>query len=98
ILRISIPVSGIIEAIETPVKPAMCELHAFFSISIFTGMRWTFIECHDNIAANYPLDVRYIFRSKQMFTAIYMRLKDHSFLIYLPVIRKRENLVTPAIS
>src|SRR4030095_6365138 len=88
---------GFIETLNAAVEPTMSKFHRILCISVFTGKRWTFIKCHNNVGAYCPLDIHYIFWRKQVLTSINMTLEHHYFRCNLPGTRERKDLVSTAI-
>ena len=55
-----------IEMIDAACQPAMCHLHAFFCIAVFTWIRCTLIKGHNDVSAYCALYIHHIFRCEKV--------------------------------
>ena len=63
---------GFYHALKATIQPTMGSVHRIFCILIIARIRGAFIESHDDIRTNNPLNINRFFWREQVFTAIDM--------------------------
>src|SRR5690625_2360549 len=85
------------KSINTSIQPSIGYVHRVSSIVQVERIWSTLIKSHYYISSNGSLYIHYIFWSKQMTAAVYMRLEFHSFFCNLSIIGQRIYLTSSAI-
>ena len=75
------------DPIEATVQPPVGHVHRLLCIFIGAGVRRAFVKCHNDICANFTLNVHHTLRRKQMFSAIDMARKSSTLFGDFALIR-----------